>query len=56
MEQPFDVKNQVGPCGITCGTCFLGGGIMAKAMAEADNYINISGIKNGRLWCPVEER
>jgi hypothetical protein len=50
MEQPFNVKNQVGPCGITCGTCFLGDGIMAKTMAEADKYINMSGIKE---WAPM---
>jgi hypothetical protein len=50
MESPFNVKNQVGPCGITCGTCFLGAGTMAKAMEEADNYINMSGIME---WAPM---
>lgn len=45
MDELFKVKKQVGPCGITCGTCFLGDGTMAKTMAEANKYINMSGIK-----------
>jgi hypothetical protein len=45
MGELFKVKKQVGPCGITCGTCFLGDGTMAKTMAEANKYINMSGIK-----------
>ena len=44
------VSNQVGPCGITCGTCFLGNGTMAKTMEEANRYISMSGIKE---WAPV---
>ena len=43
------IENQVGPCGITCGTCFLGNGTMAKTMGEASHYINMSGIKE---WSP----
>jgi len=41
MDELFKVKKQIGPCGITCGTCFLGDG----TMAEANKYINMSGIK-----------
>lgn len=50
MEKSFSVETQVGPCGITCGTCFLGNGTMAKTMGEASQYISMSGIKE---WSPL---
>jgi hypothetical protein len=50
MESPFDVKNQVGPCGITCGTCFLGNGSVANSAKTTIDYINMIGIKE---WAPL---
>ncbi|MFC1803887.1 DUF3795 domain-containing protein [Thermoproteota archaeon] len=50
MESPFDVKNQVGPCGITCGTCFLGDGSIANSAKTTIDYINMIGIKE---WAPM---
>ena len=52
MDQLFYGETQVGPCGIACGTCFLGNGTMAKTMERAINYINISGIKEWSLLVP----
>jgi hypothetical protein len=50
MELPFDVKDQVGPCGITCGTCFLGDGSVANTAKKTLEYISMSGIKE---WAPL---
>jgi hypothetical protein len=50
MESPFNVKDQVGPCGITCGTCFLGNGSVAKSAKTTFDYINMIGIKE---WAPM---
>ena len=50
MESPFDVKNQVGPCGITCKTCFLGNGSVANSAKTTLDYINMIGIKE---WAPL---
>jgi hypothetical protein len=50
MESPFDVKNQVGPCGITCGACFLGNGSVANSAKTTLDYINMIGIKE---WAPL---
>lgn len=51
-KSPFDVKNQVGPCGITCGTCFLGSGSMANSAKTTSEYINMSGIKEWAHMVP----
>jgi hypothetical protein len=50
MESSFDVKKQVGPCGITCGTCFLGNGSVANSAKTTIDYINMIGIKE---WAPL---
>ena len=52
MDPKLNVEKQIGPCGITCGTCFLGNGTMAKTMEEASQYINISGIKEWSQLVP----
>jgi hypothetical protein len=52
MDPKANVEKQIGPCGITCGTCFLGNGTMAKTMEEATQYINISGIKEWSQLVP----
>lgn len=44
MESPFDVNNQIGPCGITCRTCFLGNGSVANSAKKTLDYINMLGI------------
>ena len=50
MESPFDVTNQIGPCGIACKTCFLGDGSIAKSAKQTIDYINMIGIKE---WAPL---
>ena len=50
MELPFDVKNQIGPCGIVCRTCFLGNGSVANSAKKTLDYINTMGIKE---WAPL---
>ncbi len=45
-----DVKTQVGPCGITCGTCDLGNGTLANTSKKAIELINMVGIKD---WAPM---
>jgi len=50
MELLFDVKNQIGPCGITCGTCFLGNGSIANSAKKTLDYINLLGIK---IWASL---
>ena len=52
MESPFDVKKQVGHCGITCGTCFLGNGSVANSAKQTLNYINMIGIKEWASLVP----
>jgi hypothetical protein len=52
MESPFDVKNQVGHCGITCGTCFLGNGSVANSAKQTLDYINMIGIKEWASLVP----
>ncbi len=47
---PFDVSNQVAPCGITCGTCDLGNGTAAKTAKKTLDLINGIGIKD---WAPM---
>ena len=50
MTSPIDVKNQVGPCGITCGSCDLGNGTAAETAKKTIELINSIGIKE---WAPV---
>ena len=45
-----DVKNQVAPCGITCGTCDLGSGKAADYAKKTIELINGIGIKD---WSPA---
>jgi hypothetical protein len=46
MESPFDVKIQIGPCGITCETCFLRNGSVANSANKTLDYINKLGIRD----------
>ena len=46
---PLYVKNQVAPCGITCGTCELGNGTAAETAKRIIELINSVGIKD---WSP----
>jgi hypothetical protein len=50
MTSVIDVKNQVGPCGITCGTCDLGNGTLANTSKKTIELINTVGIKD---WAPM---
>ena len=50
MTSAIDVKNQVGPCGITCGSCDLGNGTAAETAKKTIELINSIGIKE---WAPV---
>lgn len=45
-----DVRNQVAPCGITCGTCDLGSGKVAEYAKKTKELINGVGIKE---WSPA---
>ena len=50
QEEAFEkVKLQVGPCGITCGTCPLGNGTIAETSKKTLEYVNGYGIKE---WAP----
>ena len=49
-DTSIDVKNQVGPCGITCGTCDLGNGTLANSSKKTIELINSVGIKD---WAPM---
>ncbi len=44
------VKDQVAPCGITCGTCDLGNGTVAETAKRTIELINSIGIKE---WAPA---
>lgn len=51
QEEAFErVRLQVGPCGITCGTCPLGNGTVAETASKALEYVNGYGIKE---WAPL---
>ena len=50
MTSPLDVKDQVAPCGITCGTCDLGNGTAAGTAKKTMEIINSIGIKD---WAPA---
>ncbi len=50
MTSPLDVKKQVAPCGITCGTCDLGNGTVARTAKKTKELINSIGIKD---WAPA---
>ena len=40
QEEAFNiVKDQAGPCGITCGTCVLGNGTIAETAGKTKSYI-----------------
>ena len=45
-----DVKDQVAPCGITCGTCDLGSGAAAYSAKKTIELIKGIGIKD---WAPM---
>lgn len=40
------VKDQMAPCGITCGTCDLGNGTAAETAKRTIELINSVGIKD----------
>ena len=45
LKEAFDiVKEQMGPCGITCATCDLGNGTVAEAALNLQNYLNTYGV------------
>ena len=46
----IDIKNQVGPCGVPCGTCDLGNGSLANSSKKTFELINSLGIKD---WSPM---
>ena len=47
QEEAFiTVKDQAGPCGITCGTCPLGNGSAAESAGKTMEYINFTGVKD----------
>lgn len=51
QEEAFEkMKLQVGPCGITCGTCPLGNGTIAETSKKTLEYVNGYGIKE---WAPL---
>jgi hypothetical protein len=51
QEEAFNtVKDQAGPCGITCGTCVLGNGTIAETAGKTKGYIAGYGIKE---WAPL---
>ncbi|MEE9509476.1 MAG: DUF3795 domain-containing protein [Candidatus Bathyarchaeia archaeon] len=45
-----NVKDQAGPCGITCGTCVLGNGTIAETAEKTKEHITGYGIKE---WAPM---
>ena len=46
QEEAFElVKDQAGPCGITCGTCTLGNGSLAENAVNTIEQINFTGVK-----------
>jgi len=49
IELPFDVKNQVSYCGVTCGTCGQGSGEAASASKRVLELIEAIDVKN---WAP----
>jgi hypothetical protein len=50
MELKNNLTNQIGPCGIICGTCILGNGSVSKNAKTTFDYINMIGIKD---WAPM---
>ncbi|MBN2334509.1 DUF3795 domain-containing protein [Candidatus Bathyarchaeota archaeon] len=51
QEKAYEaVKDQAGPCGITCGSCVLGNGTIAETAGKAKTYIQGYGIKE---WAPM---
>ena len=47
IEEAYqNVKNQVGPCGITCRTCPTGNGTIAETAKKANEFIKMWGIKD----------
>jgi hypothetical protein len=53
QEEAFNtVKDQAGPCGITCGTCVLGNGTIAETAGKTKGYIAGYGIKEWAHMVP----
>jgi hypothetical protein len=52
METPFNVKTQIGHCGIKCGTCFLGNGSVANSAKKTLENINMIGIEEWASLVP----
>ena len=47
MKKAFvQVKDQIGPCGITCGTCDLGNGTVAETALKLNNYLKMYGVSS----------
>lgn len=50
-QEAFDrVKNQMGPCGISCGGCALGNGTVAETAETLKQFIQLYGIAE---WAPL---
>ena len=45
LKEAFDnVKDQMGPCGIACGTCDLGNGTVAESALKLQEYLKNYGV------------
>ena len=45
----LQVRDQMGPCGITCATCDLGNGTVAEIASKLKQYLQMYGIS---MWAP----
>lgn len=51
LKEAFDkVKDQMGPCGIVCGTCDLGNGTVAESALKLQEYLKMYGVAS---WAPA---
>ena len=51
LKEALDqVKNQMGPCGITCATCDLGNGTVAETALKLKQYLQTYGVSQ---WAPL---
>ncbi|NYT16181.1 MAG: DUF3795 domain-containing protein [Methanomassiliicoccales archaeon] len=52
-HEAFDrVKNQMGPCGISCGGCALGNGTVAESAEKLNQFIRSYGIAQWAHFVP----
>jgi len=51
LKEAFEgVKDQMGPCGITCATCSLGNGTVAETAQKLQEYLKMYGVPS---WAPA---